>query len=706
MSADDTVPDDAVGTDEDTTEVPRPETGSADGSGDADARARTTPRDEGDSRAPGITDAPFEEGAEMPSLRDHPLAALVGSVAILLGLGAAVGLDLVPTLDNAGGMVTTVVLGVLLVGVWLATRQFFATVSQAETRDVEYHGSIRVPGAEYDDLLHEATAALGTRRATARGELLSRVRETAVTLVGAADGVSPDAARERIEDGTWTDDAEAAALLADQGPTVSVTDQIRAATGRPSRFGVALDRTVAELATLVSGVDAAAREAPGDTRPEAADTRAEERVRRDRRTGRWTGLAGVGLLTVGVGLYASWSTTEPSLVVAAAAVVGAAGYVFLSSAPDPDVRVKRTLEPAGAAPDETVTVTLSVTNVGDALLPDLRVVDGVPDGLVVADGSPRAASALRPGESLTVSYAVTAVRGRHVFDPVQVIARDASGAVERERHVRSGEPTVLTCELELVADESIPVHSQTAQRVGRVATDSGGSGVELHSVREYRRGDPLNRIDWNRVASTGEFATQQFREEHAATVVLLVDASAPAHVAPRADARSAIEWELDAADTVLASLITDGDAVGLTALAPAECWLPPRGGKGQQARARNLLETDPIFDGRRPEGDIYEDIEARRLRRELPADAQLVVFSPLCDDTVASLARRLHAHGYPVTVISPDVTGSATVGQRLATVERAERISRLRRATVRVVDWDTDRPLAAALAAAERRWSA
>jgi uncharacterized protein (DUF58 family) len=58
-----------------------------------------------------------------------------------------------------------------------------------------------------------------------------------------------------------------------------------------------------------------------------------------------------------------------------------------------------------------------------------------------------------------------------------------------------------------------------------------------------------------------------------------------------------------------------------------------------------------------------------------------------------------------VTVVSPDATGGPSTGQRLAAVERAVRLSRLRRSGVRVVDWDTDRPLRAAIETAEGRWS-
>ncbi|QLH79958.1 DUF58 domain-containing protein [Halosimplex rubrum] len=393
-------------------------------------------------------------------------------------------------------------------------------------------------------------------------------------------------------------------------------------------------------------------------------------------------------------------------MVAAATVVGAAGYVYLSSPPPVELAVERDLSATDPAPGDPVTVTVRVTNESDDLLPDLRLVDGVPPAVRVVDGSPRFATALRAGETVSFSYTVEAVRGDHPFDPVHVVARDFSGALERERHIPGEGETAVSCALDLSADEEIPVHPQTARRVGRVVTDTGGSGVELHSVREYQRGDPLSRIDWNRVARSGEFATLLFREEHAATVVVLVDARAEAYVAPRVDAPSAVDHSIAAADVVVASLIGAGDSVGVAALSPERCWLEPRGGATQAARARSLLERHPAFDGNRPEGAFYGEFAERRLRRELPSDAQLVLCSPLADDDAVDIVRQLHARGYPVTVLSPDATAGASTGQRLASVERAMRISRLRRAGVRVVDWDPDRPLETAIDAAQRRWSA
>jgi hypothetical protein len=94
----------------------------------------------------------------------------------------------------------------------------------------------------------------------------------------------------------------------------------------------------------------------------------------------------------------------------------------------------------------------------------------------------------------------------------------------------------------------------------------------------------------------------------------------------------------------------------------------------------------------------------RWLRRRLPTSAQVVFYSPLCDDYAPEVARRLDAAGHAVTVVSPDPTVDDTPGTRLASAERARRLRALRAGGVRAVDWDTDDHLGVALTHADRRW--
>ncbi len=418
-----------------------------------------------------------------------------------------------------------------------------------------------------------------------------------------------------------------------------------------------------------------------------------------RSTGRWRGIAAVALLSAAAGMVLG----RPSLVLASTVGVTFAAHARADEAPGAELSVDRELSTPSPDPGETVGVTLTVTNAGDRTLPDLRVVDGVPGGLEVVEGSPRLATALRPGKSATLSYAVEASRGDHEFEPVTVLSRGYAGTVEVEH--RLGVDDDLACAPRLEEGPPVPLRTQTTPLTGRVTTDVPGPGVEFHSVREYRSGDPLSRVAWNRLARGDDLATVAFRQERAATVVLVVDAREAAYVAT-AEGTSALQRSVEAAGEAFRALLASGDRVGLAAYGPREAWLAPGAGTNHRARARQLLGTDPAFGAEPPEGPFFASLERRKLRRRLPADAQVVLFTPADDDATVTLARRLDAAGYPVTVVSPDPTDRSTPGRRLAALERERRLSRLRGGGLPVVDWGGAEPLATALARSRERWSA
>lgn len=413
-----------------------------------------------------------------------------------------------------------------------------------------------------------------------------------------------------------------------------------------------------------------------------------------RETHRWYGVAAVAFITAGVGAV----TSQPGLLLASVVGVAFAAYARSATAPSVELRLERELSEPSPREGEGVEVTVRVVNEGGTL-PDLRLIDGVPPALEVTEGSPRLATALRPGRSATYRYTVEARRGDHRFEPATVITRDASGAIEDETTVST--ETSLTCVPALAPTRlDVPLRAQTTQYTGPVPTDVGGSGVEFYATREYRPGDAMARVDWNRVARTGELSTVEYRVERSATVVLVVDARHDAYVGGE---DHAVERSVEAARELASSLLDAGHRVGVAAIGADDCWLGPNTGAAHTAAIERLLATHPALPPTPPDGAIIVARRVRDLQRRLPGSAQLFLLSPLADDYIATLVARLEAGGNAATVISPDLTADDTPGRRLARVERRARIDRLRGAHVPVLDWDPERPLAAAVSQLEAR---
>jgi uncharacterized repeat protein (TIGR01451 family) len=421
---------------------------------------------------------------------------------------------------------------------------------------------------------------------------------------------------------------------------------------------------------------------------------------RDRReTRRWTGIAGIALLAGGIGIV----TTSPALLLASAIGVGMLAVVRAADPTVPELAVERRFEPADPDPGEHCTVTVTVTNAGEQTIADLRLLDLVPEALAVVDGSPRAAVTLRPGEETELSYTLAMRRGYHEFEGLLGLTRGMTGAVELETMYDATDDIACTPHPEPV--DTLALRALTTPYAGRQTTDSGGAGIEFYSTREYLPGDPIRHIDWNRHARSGELATLEFRTERAASVVLVADVRAAAYVQGDEQHGSAADRGVDALGRLFGTLLDNGDQAGIATLGPECHWLPPRLGTDHRVRGRELLGEDPMLSPTATEESMYPALHVRRLRERLPADAQVIVATPLCDDDAAEIVRLLDAHGHDATVISPDPTRADTPGRRLARAERRLRMAALRHAGIRVVDWQAGESLDTAIARARKRWS-
>ncbi|PSP77855.1 DUF58 domain-containing protein [Halobacteriales archaeon QS_1_68_20] len=415
-----------------------------------------------------------------------------------------------------------------------------------------------------------------------------------------------------------------------------------------------------------------------------------------RETNRWRGITALALFGAAAGAVLS----QPAVFLAGMVAIGYAAFARGAAPPEVDLAVEREVSTESPGVGDAVAVTTTVRNVGEATLPDLRVVDGVPEGLTVVDGVARTYTALAPGAEAAFEYVVEGTRGEHSFGEVTVFARDASGAVEVETTVQ-GPTTTITCVPTAESGETVSLGSVTDPYPGTVTSGVAGSGAEFHSVREYRPGDPLGHVDWRRLARTGDLSTIQFEAERMATVLLVIDARPRAFAETETGATTAVEHCVDAARQLLEGLLSSGNRVGVAALAPEITYLEPGLGRGHRVRAREFLAAEvPVA----PSGEKFYPRHLDALRRRVRGDRQVFWLSPMLDDYAVSIAETFAIDGHAVTTVSPDVTTADSAGGLLARAERDLRLSSLRDADVRVIDWRPPAPLETAVAAAERGW--
>lgn len=379
----------------------------------------------------------------------------------------------------------------------------------------------------------------------------------------------------------------------------------------------------------------------------------------------------------------------------------------LARTPDPaTLRITRDIRPETPLPGQPIDVTLTVENDGDATIPDLRFVDGVPTELGVTSGTPRGGAPLRPGGTIERAYTIVGDRGVYEFDPVTVRARSFGGVRQAEATLEAEGDGAFECRISV---EDVPLAEDTTAYAGQLATDSGGPGVEFYATREYRPGDPVKRIDWRQYAKNGDLATVEYREQRAVHVAVVIDSRPPAHIAPSETLPTGATLCAYAATLAVQVLIQEGHHVSVGALGTPDpvtgggppAWVPAeeRGSFGAHAAAicnaaATGADSADVTYRLAADGGISD---GERLRSLLAPNAQVLFCTPAADDAVTEFVERLRADGHGVTILSPRTAGES-IGGRVAAMERAGRLEGMRALGATVVDWEREEQLPVALA--------
>lgn len=209
------------------------------------------------------------------------LKTVVGGLGILAVVGAVVvagdpAMDLAePAVEALGNDYFVVAipagLAVLVVVIGLLFRAA-SGLSQASPPDPEGVPNVPAFGSEFDEFVSEPPRLRSHLFGDARTQVHDRVREAAIRTEMRVNGVTREEATDRVDDGSWTDDRDAAAFCRPDGATSGRTNgRLRAALSGKTwvQYGAA---RAAE--TLVERSDAATRQTmmnDGGRTPEGDD---------------------------------------------------------------------------------------------------------------------------------------------------------------------------------------------------------------------------------------------------------------------------------------------------------------------------------------------------------------------------------------------------------------------------------------------------
>jgi uncharacterized protein (DUF58 family) len=359
----------------------------------------------------------------------------------------------------------------------------------------------------------------------------------------------------------------------------------------------------------------------------------------------------------------------------------------------PQLQITRHLQHGRFFQGSTVTVRVEIVNEG-AHLEQVRIEDPVARVLKVQEGETCLLTSLPPGGKAELAYTVVARRGAYHFPHVHVAASDLLGLYHWDGNLAVHSRLIVYPEVPQVRRVNIRPQGTLAY-AGPIPARRGGPGVEFFGVREYHPGDPLRWVNWKASArSLQTLYTNEFEQDRVVDVGLILDTRTRSDI--QVDGDSLFEHAVQATAGLSRAFLNDGDRVGLLMYGRVLEWTFPGYGKVQQERIlQALARAEP---GESMVFDRLDNIPVRFF----PPRSQLILISPLFPDDVPMLVR-LRARGYALLIVSPDPISfeapslpqgaAAALGQRLASLERAVLLRRLRQSGIQTLDWPVDRPL-------------
>jgi len=346
---------------------------------------------------------------------------------------------------------------------------------------------------------------------------------------------------------------------------------------------------------------------------------------------------------------------------------------------------------------ESVEVTVTVKNTGSRI-ELLEVIDNLPEYVHLKEGNNRALMGLDQGDEETFSYVLDCpLRGRYVLDDIELKIMDAGRLHTVKANITEASEFSVVAAVEPMKGVKISPR-KTRNWVGMIKSRRVGIGTEFYGIRDYVSGDEMRKINWKATSRYDRLVTNEFEAECSGDVTLILDARVEANVGHIEN--SAVEHGVRAVSTISQQILEDKNRVGLIVLRDIIDEVYPAFGRRQFYKlSEHLLNVKPM--GLLP----FENV-GWMVISYFPLESQIIVVSSLTDREIITTIGDLCARGYDVVVLSPgpvkleeslvDEGSNRDMAARILHMERGILINELNR-YARLIDWDTDDPLAKAL---------
>jgi len=365
------------------------------------------------------------------------------------------------------------------------------------------------------------------------------------------------------------------------------------------------------------------------------------------------------------------------------------------SAPRLDVLVTRSVDVRRLPEGDVIGVRISIENTGPRI-PVLEVLDVLPTDIAVKEGGNHFVSELEMNKKTEFQYKIKCRRkGKYTLGPTIVRSWSLMGTSYHDKIFPSEEIITVTPRSEDIRKLRISPR-KTRMWFGQIRSRRAGIGTDFWGIKEYHSGDELRQINWKASARFDRLFCNQFEGERSGDAIIILDARKESDVGLAQE--STVESGIRAAVSVAAKILETRNRVGLIIQRDVLDWVYPAYGRKQLFRIIDALVQV------RPGGKWPFEHVTWVVSRFFPAQSQVIIITPLIDSKAVDCVVSLCARGHDVLIISPSPLGISEGSKNLPehishltlNMERNNIIRRLRR-YANVVDWNTSRPLAAAL---------
>jgi len=201
---------------------------------------------------------------------------------------------------------------------------------------------------------------------------------------------------------------------------------------------------------------------------------------------------------------------------------------------------------------------------------------------------------LMPGRSITLKYTLTCPRrGYHRIGPLLMESGDLFGLQKR---FRTGEQQDYVSVLPTVAYiDTFNIASRRPQGPARISNRIYEDPTRIAGIREYRQGDPLNRIHWKASARTGDLYTKTHEPSNVVGATLILDLHRDSYKPENAEAR--MELAITTTASIAYLLQMSGEQLGLLTNAGDAAELAQYHVESQQTLTRDDAADSVVGEG-------------------------------------------------------------------------------------------------------------